>query len=228
MSSYLSVVPCLKRLSLIDGVALGIVFITLIISFSALLFRWRNFSITTRWILLFIVVSSCFDVVGAILSCLEKNNLQIVNGYSFFEFFLFYAIWAEGRLLQVKKLLPALLVFVAFLAVRFLEIQEKDYSYTAYANYIYQLFFVYIFTNKLADTMLSGNKSFPGNPVLFFYLALILFLSADIIAGMFDRIYYHFTPAFFRARDIIYHSFMIVIYLAYLYFALCAITRKTF
>lgn len=187
--------------------------------------KQKNFPDT--WNPLFITVSSCVDLINFYYYTVGKYNNYIINIYCLLEPFLFYLIWTKGRVLQRKPLIFFSLVYAIFIVLWIYEQTAENNVYTTYSTLWYSLFFSYIFVNKLADTIVMSFSNRAARTDFYFFLALILYLSFDVVMGLFDNYYTSLSDQFFRVKRLIKTYNMMVVYFLYTYYNVCKILKKT-
>lgn len=180
------------------------------------------------WIPIFIIVSSGTDIVNLAYFFFGKNNLFIINFYCLIEPILFYLIWTKGNILKRENLLIFLCIYGIFIILLLYEVRSDRPIILTHSVLWYSLFFSFIFVNLLADTIIKSFSDKNARPDFFFYLGILLYLSFDVVTGLFDSYYMYLSDKFYDTKQIIKSLNMIFVYLLYTYYNTCRILRKTY
>lgn len=181
------------------------------------------------WILVFIVISSGTDILNLYFFFRKWHNIHIINFYCLVEPLLFFLIWV-GRPFQShnrRRLGYFFIVYLAYLLMWMYESSIESDKYVAFSAYIYLLFFSFVFVNALADTIIHSKIEKNRSADFYFFLGILLYLTFDIIMGVFDNIYEHFSPEFFKITGWIKELNMLAVYGLYIFSSLWRILKKT-
>jgi hypothetical protein len=180
------------------------------------------------WNPIFVIISSFVDVINIIYVFNNISNIDIINAYCLVEPILFFLIWTKGQITRRKQLIIFLIIYGIFIVSWIFEQSDSKPTYVAYSSFWYALFFSYVFVNMLADSIVRSFSNISGRVDLFFYLGLLLYLSFDVVTGLFDNLYDSLSKKFYHTIGLIKIFNMIAVYMLYSYYNVCTILKKTY
>lgn len=178
------------------------------------------------WNPLFITIASFTDITNTFYLLNNTNNIHIINIYCLIEPFLFFLIWTKGNILKRKPLIIFLFLYGLFISFWLLERSFNKETYAAFSTFWYSLFFSYVFINMLADSIVRSFSDKSSRIDLFFFLGLVMYLSFDVVTGLFDKFYNSFSHRFYQVTGMIRVFNMMIVYTLFSYYNLCKISKR--
>jgi hypothetical protein len=165
------------------------------------LFKKKKNELLTR-LTIFLLVGFLFDIMGLVQALLYRNNLQLINFYSLFEFSLGSFIFYTLKVLPKRLFITANILFVILFIITsaFLQPLTSNQTVTTLSTSIFFIYCCVQFYIKLLKTLPVDNPWYYPP----FLLCVLLFVSI-IRKGFFHlRLISLLTKIFHQSINIIF------------------------